>query len=129
MKFIKFFIAILLLTSCSKYINIFKNQIEGRKLTLIDMSGYTKSSSANITLTINKDTFYGNSGCNEYSGVFLINKNFVHFSLDNVGTKVCQNLEDEKQYLRKLVKTTSITIRKSKAYFKDRDGKNLLMFK
>ncbi len=135
----KYFLIIILLLifySCSKinYIyNLFHNKIENKKLILISIKdkNITKLTQNRAYIILNKNyTFKGFSACNDFNGTFILNKEFIHFKINNINSKVCKNIYIQHNFLENLVQTNKIIIKNKKLYyFVDLNNTTLLVFK
>ena len=57
-----------------------------------------------------------------------MNKNFIHFKIDDIGTEVCDEIYKEREYINQLVKSSNILIKGKKILFTNRNGKTLLVY-
>jgi heat shock protein HslJ len=114
---------------CTSQYKLFQTKIKDQNLFLESFGNLEESAPKKALLVLSNGTFKGFAGCNDYNGTFTMNRDFIHFKLQDVGVKVCNDSFEERQFLKYLVKSTNIVIQGKKVYFRDPDDKNLLIFK
>jgi heat shock protein HslJ len=122
-------IAALFFISCTNQYKLFQTKLQDKNLFLESFGNLEESAPKNAIVVLSNGTFKGFGGCNDYNGVFTMNKDFIHFKLKDVGVKVCDDSLRESKYLKYLVKSTNIVIQGKKVMFRDSNDKNLLIFK
>ena len=128
MRYVISFLVIFMLGCTSQY-KIFKENLRGKNLFLERFGDIKKEAPKHAVLVLYNGGFKGFGGCNDYSGVFKVTKNHVHFKIKYLGTNVCQESYNEREYLKTLVKTTNMVIKDNRVYFMNNDDKILLVFK
>jgi len=113
---------------CTTLNTLFNVKIENKNLSLTSFGNSTQEAPKNATLILSDGTFTGFGGCNNFNGEFDINKYYIHFTINNVGTKVCSQTYKEGEYFKKLVNTTHLVIMGNKLLFKDKYEQTLLTF-
>ena len=118
----------LLLLGCTSQYRLFREKIKDQNLFLEYFGDLEQEPPQNAVIVLSNGTFRGYGGCNDYNGTFSINRDFIHFKLNDIGTEVCDEIYKEREYLTKLVNSTNIFIKGKKILFTDRDKKTLLIY-
>ena len=127
MRYLILLISFLFIACTSQY-KLFQSKIEGQNLFLEHFGNLEKDTPKNAVIVLYNGTFRGFGGCNDYNGTFTMNKDFIHFKLSDIGTKVCSESYKESEYFQELVKTTNLVIKGKRVLFKNRYNKTLLIF-
>ena len=126
MKYITFLIATFFIVGCSsKQDALLRKYIFNQELHLVKMEEKTTAPKG-VTILIKRDgSFKGFGGCNNYRGRYSIDKDYIHFTIEDIDTEVCSNTYFEHRYFRKLVETNQILIQGKKVYFHDKESRLL----
>jgi len=114
---------------CSSQYKLFKTKLKDQNLYLESFGNLEESAPKKAFIILSNGIFKGFAGCNDYNGTFTMNRDFLHFKLQDVGVKVCNDSLKEGQFLKYLVKSTNIIIQGKKVYFRNQKDENLLIFK
>jgi len=114
---------------CGSQYKLFKENLKDKSLFLERFGDIKNDPPKNAVIVLYNGGFKGFGGCNDYSGVLNVHKNYVQFKIVHLGTKVCEESYREREYLKTLVKTRYLVTKDDRVYFKDEDKNIILVFK
>jgi len=128
MRYLTIAIAIILLGCTSQY-KLFRDKIQDQNLFLEQFGDAEKVPPRSAVIVLSKGEFKGFGGCNDYNGTYTMDKNYIHFKINDIGTEVCDELYKEREYINQLVKTTNILIKGNRVLFTNKNKEPLLIYK
>jgi len=128
MKYITLGTMVFLLGCTSQYSAI-KKKVQDQNLFLEYFGDFKQASPKNaVIVLLSNNTFRGYGGCNDYNGTFSMNKDSIHFKINDIGTEVCDEIYKEREYLNRLVNSTNILIKGKKVLFTNKNKEALLVY-
>jgi len=127
MKYIMFGLLFFIL-GCTNQYKLFKCKIQDRKFFLESFANSSIQAPKNANITLGNGTFEGFGGCNKFNGTFTMDKDYIHFKIKDIETKVCNQLYKERNYIKLIVKSTNLIIKGKKVLFNNQYDTTLMTF-